>query len=193
MNNRFCFHPGMRGGQFRIEGPGGHGNEDIGFTPPSSEAGKCGCTFTVQLKKTGQHKVTITHPEGPHRGTFTSEWTNAALWTEDRAPPFGIYAGDVRRAGRVFYKDFSVSSASAISAALNVQAERLDSSFVKLTFLDISGAVVSTRELSVLSTAVELLSALQPEFPKMRLVLIFPDGTTINSRSADIAMDSLVQ
>ena len=182
----------MRGGQFRIEGPGGHGNNDIGFTPPTFKNGKGGSIFTVTLKKSGQHKVTITHPEGPHLGTSTSEWFNDALWTEDKSPPFGIYAGDVRKTGYVFYQNFSVSSASASPVVLNVQAERLDSSSVKLTFVDLSGGVVSTKEVSRLSTTAEILSALQAELAKTHFVLLSPGGTTINNRSAAATIESLM-
>jgi hypothetical protein len=32
-DNTFLFHPGYPGGAFRIEGPDGHGNTDMGFTP----------------------------------------------------------------------------------------------------------------------------------------------------------------
>lgn len=32
-DNYFVFHPGYPGGAFRIEGPNGHGNVDMGFTP----------------------------------------------------------------------------------------------------------------------------------------------------------------
>ena len=32
-DNRIVFHPGLAGGQLRVEGPGGFGNQDMGFTP----------------------------------------------------------------------------------------------------------------------------------------------------------------
>jgi hypothetical protein len=32
-DNNYIFHPGYSGGAFRIDGPGGHGNYNMGFTP----------------------------------------------------------------------------------------------------------------------------------------------------------------
>merc|ERR1712187_69114 len=88
-STRFCFHPGMGGGMFRIEGSGGHYNKDIGFTPPKWEDAVGGTKFTIELNKSGNHKVTLTHPQDDK--SFTSEWTDKSLWTGDSPPKFGIY------------------------------------------------------------------------------------------------------
>merc|ERR1711920_943540 len=92
-STRFCFHPGMGGGMFRIEGHGGHGNRNIGFTPPLApeKSGDPveGTTFTIELNKSGNHKVTLTHPQDDKN--HTSEWTAASLWNSDSPPSFGIY------------------------------------------------------------------------------------------------------
>merc|ERR1711971_624421 len=107
--NRIVFHPGMEGGQMRIEGPGGsHENQYMGFTPLAYPQGFT--KFTVYLKKGGPQQVEARNAQGE---TFKMEWSNPNLWREDqeRSPPFGIYAGDIERPGTLYYKNFSVASA----------------------------------------------------------------------------------
>eukprot|EP00928_Gymnodinium_smaydae_P049799 TRINITY_DN33450_c0_g1_i1.p1 TRINITY_DN33450_c0_g1~~TRINITY_DN33450_c0_g1_i1.p1 ORF type:complete len:276 (+),score=43.92 TRINITY_DN33450_c0_g1_i1:71-898(+) len=104
--NRFCFHPGMGGGQFRIEGPGGSFNRNIGFTPAIWEEKKGGTAFTIELNKSGNHQVTLTSPDGSLSHTAT--WSNPKLWVGEAPPAFGIYAGDIRSRGFVYYTNFAV-------------------------------------------------------------------------------------
>lgn len=106
---RFCFHPGMSEGEFRIEGPGGMFNQSIGFTPPRWEDSVGGTAFTIELNKSGSHKVTLTDPRDSTK-TFSWEWENSGLWDGDGAPKFGIYDGDIQHRGRVYYTSFSVAS-----------------------------------------------------------------------------------
>merc|ERR1712232_1507786 len=98
----------MGGGMFRIEGTGGHFNRDIGFTPPQWEDSVGGTKFTIELNKSGDHKVTLTDPQNGSN-SFTSEWTDKSLWVGDTPPKFGIYDGDVTRGGsNTYYTNFSV-------------------------------------------------------------------------------------
>lgn len=110
-NTCFCFHPGMRGAMFRIEGRGGFGNEDVGWTPPPHRSdGEPGTLFTIELSRTGRHQVTLTHPST--RETYTRSWDDTELWKSDapQSPSFGLYAGDIRSYGNVFCTYYSVAS-----------------------------------------------------------------------------------
>eukprot|EP00325_Prymnesiales_sp_UTEX-LB-985_P019150 CAMPEP_0174754400 /NCGR_PEP_ID=MMETSP1094-20130205/105717_1 /TAXON_ID=156173 /ORGANISM="Chrysochromulina brevifilum, Strain UTEX LB 985" /LENGTH=924 /DNA_ID=CAMNT_0015960265 /DNA_START=87 /DNA_END=2861 /DNA_ORIENTATION=- len=88
---RFVFHPGMGGGQFRLESSNGNVssfNRNIGFTPPdwdglqSNERGQRGTKFSIRLSVEGRHSVTLTHPTDPSL-TFTAEFEDAELWTRE--------------------------------------------------------------------------------------------------------------
>uniref|UniRef100_A0A7S0GM01 Uncharacterized protein n=1 Tax=Proboscia inermis TaxID=420281 RepID=A0A7S0GM01_9STRA len=118
LKTRFCFHPGMDGGHFRIEGlREGHGwNNDIGFTPPDWEelqneiCGRRGTKFTIRLSFDGIHSVTLRHPTDPSAVPYTKAFEAPGLWcaSEDVSPSFGIYAGDIEGGGHVYYEKFSV-------------------------------------------------------------------------------------
>lgn len=135
--NRFCFHPGMGGGAFRIEGPGGTYNRNIGWTPPawkdnnqthfgryryndesSSEEEEDKNVDPYEKNKDHFTLFTITiRRSGNHTVTLsnykgkmnTVEWTNKDLWESGKSPAFGLYSGDVHSSGYVFAKDFSIS------------------------------------------------------------------------------------
>lgn len=58
--NAVKFHPGMGGGQARVEGVGGFGNSSMGFTPLNwSESGKKYHTFELNLGADGTNEVCI--------------------------------------------------------------------------------------------------------------------------------------
>lgn len=115
IRTRFCFHPGMHGGQCRVEGREYLGNRNIGFTPPMWNAveanprGQRGTKFTVRLSVTGEHSLELEHPTDPSM-KYSVDWRDEALWTDDMetSPSFGIYAGDIRSSGSVFYENFSL-------------------------------------------------------------------------------------
>jgi len=116
--NRLCFHPGMGGGQFRIEGPGGRGNyrnANIGWNPPATRSkapySKANFTkFTIILRPTGKHTVEIRGSEDGQ--LYRANWKNDRLWNldPDLSPPFGIYDGDIKHRGIVTYHSFSVTN-----------------------------------------------------------------------------------
>jgi hypothetical protein len=68
------FHIGFSGAALRVEGPGGFGNQDVGFTPAQ---GAPLHTLSVQSDGAGQFSVTL--EDGNSAGTFTESWTNFAL------------------------------------------------------------------------------------------------------------------
>jgi len=58
--NALKFHPGMGGGQLRMEGAGGFHNSSVGFTPKSwSESGKKPHTLEVMLRTNGNNTVRL--------------------------------------------------------------------------------------------------------------------------------------
>ena len=90
----FIFHPGMRGGMFRIEGgTRGHGNKDIGFTPPMWEDNVRGTRFTITLDRGGSHEAVLT--DSKTGKSFTSKFVEPSLWTASMVstPAFGITGG----------------------------------------------------------------------------------------------------
>jgi len=63
--NAVKFHPGMNGGQLRIEGKGGFGNTHIGFTPKSwTESGKKYHTLKLTLGADGNNQIRFQGTEG---------------------------------------------------------------------------------------------------------------------------------
>jgi len=228
--NRFAFHPkarwyamssaseramggsgGMRGGQFRIEGPGGCWNVNIGFTPPASyirrerpvwpeperkkerarEADAVGCRFVVVLNRDGTHEVTIAHPKGPEHGSYTKKWSNPELWTEDmvKSPPFGVYDGDIRIRGRVFYHDFTVSSATARVRVLTLGSQQLENSLMMLTFTGLAGDVVQTMEVDPTSSVEDLYASLAKVLPGP-IKLIRPDASVLDRTAGKSTLEA---
>lgn len=58
--NAVKFHPGMRGGQLRVEGLGGWGNQSIGFTPSNwSDSGHRYHTLELTLSADGENEMCI--------------------------------------------------------------------------------------------------------------------------------------
>lgn len=57
-SNYIKFHPGMDGGELRIEGPGGFGNTDIGFTPETfSASGQRLHILEITLSTNGENEL----------------------------------------------------------------------------------------------------------------------------------------
>jgi len=71
--NRLVFHPGYGGGAFRVEGNGGFGNTNMGFTPPGNGVM---IPMTVQVNAaTKQFLITVTDPTDPSH-VFNATFTN---------------------------------------------------------------------------------------------------------------------
>ena len=65
-DNTFLFHPGYPTGAFRIDGPGGHPNSDMGFTPSFDPS-----RFTVGVNaSTGVATIDIVNSAGSHHEVF---------------------------------------------------------------------------------------------------------------------------
>mmetsp|Transcript_81796 Transcript_81796/g.147712 ORF Transcript_81796/g.147712 Transcript_81796/m.147712 type:complete len:343 (+) Transcript_81796:78-1106(+) len=73
--NYIKFHPGMGGGQLRVEGPGGWLNQNIGFTPVAwTESGQKFHTLHLVLGANGDNLMRI---EGTNAGeVFEMPWSN---------------------------------------------------------------------------------------------------------------------
>lgn len=189
--NRFAFHPGMRGGEFRVEGPGGCWNEDIGFTPPAVEAGEGGCRFAVVLNQDGNHSVTITHPKGAEQGSYTKKWTNPGLWTEDMAksPSFGFYDGDIQGRGCVHYQDFAASSATARVRALTLETQRLEGGRIQLALRGLAGDVVHTLEADATSSVEALYASLDAALSGP-VKLVRPDASLLDRAAGQSTLEA---
>jgi len=73
--NAIKFHPGMGGGQFRIEGKGGHGNRSMNFTPQNWTASKSKLhLFEITLNKDGSNHIRVTGTDA--RQIYTETWTH---------------------------------------------------------------------------------------------------------------------
>jgi len=73
-SNAIKFHPGMGGGQLRIEGAGGFNNKDMGYTPANwTESGKAFHTFQVTIGTDGKNLLKVTSTRGE---VFEIGWEN---------------------------------------------------------------------------------------------------------------------
>lgn len=73
VQNAVKFHPGMRGGQIRIEGVGGWGNTEMGFTPANwTASGKKFHTLELMCHADGKNLLTVHGTEDGQ--TFTKVW-----------------------------------------------------------------------------------------------------------------------
>ena len=100
--NSVVFHPGYAGAALRVEGPGGFGNTNIGFTPANGVLHK----LEVASDGSGNYHITLTDGANP-ANVFTTSFINP-----------GSVGGDVglRRSGPTsgvgLYDDFSIVPAS---------------------------------------------------------------------------------
>lgn len=122
--SRVCYHPGMPGGQGRVEQgrvrgasarPGSFRNQNFGWTPVATEDRSRLQRITVRVSSTGKHTLTIASANGAH--SFTKEFENPALVAVDghrvRFPRFGMYPSDMKGppGSKVFYSAFKVGLA----------------------------------------------------------------------------------
>jgi len=71
--NQIVFHPGHGGGAFRVEGPGGFGNQNVGFTPAN------GVLHKLEVTDVGGGLFNITFTDGANpANVYTNSFTNAA-------------------------------------------------------------------------------------------------------------------
>ena len=69
------FHPGMWGGQLRVEGRGGWGNQDIGFTPENwQQSGHAFHMLELTLGSDGENQVCIKGTQ--HGQLWQQSWTH---------------------------------------------------------------------------------------------------------------------
>ena len=70
--NQIVFHPGYGGGALRVEGPGGFGNTNVGFTPAN------GVLHQLEVVSDGAGLYNITFTDGTNpANTFSTSFTNA--------------------------------------------------------------------------------------------------------------------
>ncbi|CAE7810511.1 unnamed protein product [Symbiodinium sp. CCMP2456] len=73
-SNAIKFHPGMGGGQLRVEGVGGFGNQNIGFTPENwTDSGNSFHTLEVSLGTDGLNHLKFTGHQG---AVWERTWEN---------------------------------------------------------------------------------------------------------------------
>jgi len=82
--NNLVFHPGYSGGAFRVEGPGGFGNQNMGFTPAAWPTMH---HFNVAIRPTGGTNadidIRVTDGSNP-LNVFTASYTSTTYTTGDR-------------------------------------------------------------------------------------------------------------
>jgi len=71
--NRLVFHPGYSGGAFRVEGPGGFGNRNMGFTPAAVLLHPMDVALNAA---TGEFTIAVTNAANPTQ-VFAAKFTNA--------------------------------------------------------------------------------------------------------------------
>ncbi len=71
--NRLVFHPGYSGGAFRVEGAGGFGNQNMGFTPA---AGILHLLEVAVNSTTKQFTIAVTNASNPNQA-YAARFTNA--------------------------------------------------------------------------------------------------------------------
>jgi hypothetical protein len=71
-NNRVVFHPGFGGGALRVEGAGGFGNQNVGYTPA------LGVLHTLTVSGDGAGNFSLTLKDGTAvNPDFNAAWSNA--------------------------------------------------------------------------------------------------------------------
>jgi len=71
-SNNVVFHPGYTGGALRVDGTGGFGNQNVGFTPSQAVLH----TLTVSGDGAGNFNLTLKDGTGV-AADYTNSWTNA--------------------------------------------------------------------------------------------------------------------
>lgn len=79
--NNIHFHPGYGGAALRVEGPGGFGNTNVGFTPANNVAHE----LKVKADGFGNFEVTLTDGANP-ANTWTGSWFNPGSIGGDFGP-----------------------------------------------------------------------------------------------------------
>ncbi len=79
--NRIVFHPGFGGGALRVEGPGGFGNTNVGFTPANGVAHQ----LDVTSDGSGNFIVTLTDGANP-ANTFSTSFSSPGAVGADFGP-----------------------------------------------------------------------------------------------------------
>lgn len=69
--NNVVFHPGLAGGALRVEGPGGFGNTNVGFTPANGVLHQ----LEVHQLPNGMYDITLTDGSNP-LNVFNTSFTN---------------------------------------------------------------------------------------------------------------------
>ncbi len=73
-DNKVLFHIGFTGAALRVEGTGGFGNTDVGFTPAQGTT-----LHTLSVHSDGAGQFSVTMEDGNSLASFTTAWTNLGL------------------------------------------------------------------------------------------------------------------
>jgi len=141
--NAIKFHPGMGGGQLRVEGVGGFHNSDMSFTPLSwTESGNKYHTFEITVGSDGRNEICV-------KGTKEGEvWRRS--WTRQLTSGKGIpavYAWD--DLGGEYGKPLQLGQIHA-----HLHLDTAESRTVNLTVKGMSGSLLFGPEILPISTKV---------------------------------------
>lgn len=132
-STRVAFHPGYPGGALRVEGFGGFGNQDMGFTPAN------GVLHRLEVKQNaggvvGLFEITFTDGENP-ANVYTNSWIDASLVGQD----FGIYrSGPLSGESGLF--DNLMASDGAADPLQITEIALLPNEMISLTWISLPGA-----------------------------------------------------
>ncbi|NQT51976.1 hypothetical protein HQ576_07995, partial [bacterium] len=132
-DNRLVFHPGFSVGAFRIEGPNGIGNQNMGYTPT---AGALHDMHLTILAGTGTMLINVSDPTTPSSNYHV-------VWTDPGYNPAGETMGPTRLSGGVattsIYDDLTVEKPtwnSLVRAAAPLHWYRLEETGGDTTAID---------------------------------------------------------
>lgn len=112
-DNVVKFHPGMGGGQLRVEGTGGFHNTDVGFTPLNlSDAGERLHVMEITVSADGDNEVRFISATDAS-ATWTGQWKNK-LFDGKRLPSVFVWK-DLPRGGPVVVGPVSVRAETSES------------------------------------------------------------------------------
>lgn len=103
--NRVVFHPGFSGGALKVDGTGGFGNQNTGFTPAQGTLHD----LQVDTDGLGHFSVTLTDGSNP-LNTFSMGWTN----TFETSFKLGLTIQDGSSAATGVYDNWLVVSPSPV-------------------------------------------------------------------------------
>lgn len=154
-DNALVFHPGFGGGAFRVEGPSGFGNQNMGYTPAANTMH----LMTVDIDPlTGQHDIRVVNGGNPTQ-VYTASFTNlGAVGGDVGARRGGANTGGdttlhdnltVTRGNTLFYESFDLDAVGPAQVASAY--DRFSVDFANNT--DVTGGVLELNGDNTMSIA----------------------------------------